>query len=203
VWVVKLGGSLAFTAELAEWLQQLAAHGPGRVVIVPGGGPFADMVRSAQDRLNFLDPVAHRMALRAMDQYGLLLCGMEPRLLPVVSAAELKRAVAEQQVPVWLPTRMLDELDSLEANWAVTADSLAAWLTAQCGYDKLLLVKSVILGSAPVAQQDLVRGEILDAAFPRYRGPATEVRCVNRMAYRWLPQLLAGTMSLGALVPES
>jgi aspartokinase-like uncharacterized kinase len=48
--VVKLGGSLHDAAELGGWLAALAeAPGPARVV-VPGGGPFADAVRAAQER---------------------------------------------------------------------------------------------------------------------------------------------------------
>ena len=45
--IVKLGGSHAFAAHLKDWLGAIA-EGAGRVVIVPGGGPFADAVRAAQ-----------------------------------------------------------------------------------------------------------------------------------------------------------
>ena len=39
--VVKLGGSLSGAPELKAWLAALAGAA-GRVVLVPGGGPFAD-----------------------------------------------------------------------------------------------------------------------------------------------------------------
>ena len=42
--VVKLGGSFAFSEHLRAWLEALTACA-GRVVIVPGGGPFADTRR--------------------------------------------------------------------------------------------------------------------------------------------------------------
>ena len=45
--VVKLGGSFAFSVHLRAWIEAIAACA-GRVVIVPGGGPFADTVRAAQ-----------------------------------------------------------------------------------------------------------------------------------------------------------
>ena len=67
--VVKLGGSLAFSQHLRAWISALAAC-PGRAVIVPGGGPFADAVRSAQTRMGYDDHAAHHMALLAMEQYG-------------------------------------------------------------------------------------------------------------------------------------
>ena len=43
--VVKLGGSHAFATHLRAWLDALAQAG-GNVVVVPGGGPFADAVRT-------------------------------------------------------------------------------------------------------------------------------------------------------------
>ena len=45
--VVKLGGSHAGSALLRPWLRAIEAAA-GRVVLVPGGGPFADAVRDAQ-----------------------------------------------------------------------------------------------------------------------------------------------------------
>ena len=48
MWVVKLGGSLAYASELPRWLSALAEGAGGRAIIVPGGGPFADQVRHAQ-----------------------------------------------------------------------------------------------------------------------------------------------------------
>jgi aspartokinase-like uncharacterized kinase len=47
--VVKIGGSLYDTPELKKWLKQLAkAAKDDSIIIVPGGGPFADTVRDAQ-----------------------------------------------------------------------------------------------------------------------------------------------------------
>ena len=67
--VVKLGGSLLGSPELAQWLNVLAKFSDGKVVIVPGGGLFANSVREAQQISNVSDAVAHQMALLAMDQY--------------------------------------------------------------------------------------------------------------------------------------
>ena len=45
MWVVKIGGSLSHDPMLRKWLVELCEVGGGRVVIVPGGGDFADKVR--------------------------------------------------------------------------------------------------------------------------------------------------------------
>src|SRR5260370_35911398 len=66
--VVKLGGSFAFSAILTDWIRTLASCA-GRVVIVPGGGPFADAVRTAQLRMGFDHRAAHLMSIPAMVEY--------------------------------------------------------------------------------------------------------------------------------------
>src|SRR5260221_6528865 len=139
--VVKLGGSLAFAAALTDWLAALAS-GRGRAVLVPGGGPFADQVREAQRRRPFDDATAHRMALLAMEQYGLLLCGLHPALRPAKSRAEIAWLRRQGLVPVWLPSAMALGQPEIEESWDVTSDSLAAWLAGALGLRQLVLVKS-------------------------------------------------------------
>ncbi len=80
--VVKLGGSLSESGRIGSVLKTI---GRARVacVIVPGGGAFADAVRAAQAEHKFSEGVAHRMALLAMHQTGMMLCAMHARLQPV------------------------------------------------------------------------------------------------------------------------
>src|SRR5262245_14143830 len=73
IWVVKLGGSLADASELPAWTALLGRRHAVGIVIVPGGGPFADQVRAAQGRWRFPDAIAHRMCVLAMEQFGLLI----------------------------------------------------------------------------------------------------------------------------------
>ena len=79
--IVKLGGSLAFSEVLIDWLRALASCA-GHVVIVPGGGPFADAVRVTQHRMGFDDRTAHHIALLAMEQYGRALISFSDLLSP-------------------------------------------------------------------------------------------------------------------------
>ena len=80
--VVKIGGGL-LRAEGLDGLRracadatQLAANRP--VLVVPGGGPFADAVRAVDAQVGLADEVAHALALRAMDQLGVLLASLLP-----------------------------------------------------------------------------------------------------------------------------
>ena len=164
--VVKLGGSHAFAPHLKDWIGAIAAQA-GRIVLVPGGGPFADAVRDAQARMGFDDGAAHHMALLAMEQYGCALASGRSEFALAESHAAIDRALAAQQVPVWQPTRMVLAADS-PASWEITSDSLAAWLAAQLDARQLLLVKHVEPGVPAIRMQDLVARCVVDPAFPRF-----------------------------------
>jgi 5-(aminomethyl)-3-furanmethanol phosphate kinase len=165
---VKLGGSLAATGTLAQWLDILLARGGGNVVIVPGGGVFADAVRVAQPRFGFSDRAAHRMALLAMEQYALLLLDRAPALFPAESAAEIAAGLAEGHVVLWLPARMAEADPAIAESWEVTSDSLAAWLAGRIGAARLVLVKSAPPPALPLSPRRLVALGLVDAAFARY-----------------------------------
>ncbi len=125
--VVKFGGSLL---DCAPSLVPVLAAAPRPVLVVPGGGPFADAVRA-------LDPppdAAHWMACAAMEQVGLYLAALG---LPGVETLRVPDAPA-----VLLPYRLLRERDPLPHTWGVSSDTIAAWCAAELGCD-LLLAKSV------------------------------------------------------------
>lgn len=159
--VVKLGGSSIFQPELAQWVDALAASDQP-LVIVPGGGPFADQVRCAQKQLGFSDRAAHDMAVLAMEQFGYVLLDMCTRFSPARTAKEISRALDCGQIPVWLPSSMIIGRPDIPASWDVTSDSLAAWLAGQLGADALLLVKQTHDFSHDDCFPDLAERGIVD-----------------------------------------
>ncbi|MBV9239791.1 MAG: hypothetical protein JOZ94_28470 [Xanthobacteraceae bacterium] len=162
--VVKLGGSYAFSPALGDWLEIIAANA-GHVVLVPGGGPFADTVREAQPKMGFDDRAAHHMALLAMEQYGRALVSLNETLALTSSLAAIRRLLSAHRVPVWAPTRMvLDQVD-IPSSWDVTSDSLAAWLARKLRAPRLLLIKHLDPPGDPVRAEDLVKHGIIDRAF--------------------------------------
>lgn len=168
MWIVKLGGSLAGDRTLRNWLDTLAGCGGGRVVIVPGGGPFADAVRHAQELWGFSDDTAHDMALLAMEQYGLMLAGLCRSLAPARSQDEIYAVLRNAGVVVWLPTTMAGACDEIPMSWDVTADSLSAWLATRMSAERLVLVKSCAMPAPQLEAAELARLGIVDAAFPRW-----------------------------------
>lgn len=142
--VVKVGGSLSGDPSA---LRALCRHLGGwasryRLMIVPGGGDFADAVRR-HDRLYGLpNIISHKMAILAMDQYGLLLSSLTPYAFTTYS---LKRAcnAPGNSLPILLPSRFMFKRNPLENSWRVTSDSIAAYFASEIQAEKLIIVKDV------------------------------------------------------------
>ena len=139
--MVKIGGGLlrehglnGLRAACAD-TAALAAGRP--VLIVPGGGPFADAVRAVDERVDLSDDVAHRLALHAMDQLGLLL----RELLP---SARLHRELTAPDGPAVLAVAPAFEgRPGVPRSWALTSDSLAVLAAGAIGAQQAVLLKPV------------------------------------------------------------
>lgn len=162
---MKLGGSLAGSRELTAWLAALDRFG-GPLVLVPGGGPFADTVRTMQAKMRFSDAAAHQMALLAMRQYGLALAALWPRLACVGTLAAIRQALRTQNLACWAPSEVSPALPS---SWEVTSDTLSAWLAGELRAKKLLLIKSADMGrDLHIAVTDIVGAGTVDPLFPQF-----------------------------------
>jgi aspartokinase-like uncharacterized kinase len=160
--VVKIGGSLARDPRLAQWLALLAEAGAGQVVIVPGGGPFADQARLAQARWALDDVVAHNMAVLGMVQYALQMHGICAGLAPCERIAAIGDALRRGRTAVWLPYELLRSCADALTSFDVTSDSLAAWLADRLGATRLALVKSCAIPAGRTLYECAAAG-IVDA----------------------------------------
>jgi aspartokinase-like uncharacterized kinase len=198
MWVIKIGGSLLGSPELALWLDLIAKHGDGKVVIVPGGGLFADAVREAQLVSNMSDAAAHHLALLAMDQFGLLLADMNPALMLARSELEIAECGWQHRGIIWLPSKMVLAASKIPQNWQVTSDSLSAWLAAKLGATQLVLVKSkgleayaypVYASGTAVSVQTLIQDELLDPQFSKFATAADmQVWLLNKRSHALFTQ---------------
>ena len=167
--VIKLGGSLADSDAAAALMRSLSARRPGRLIVVPGGGEFAETVRIAQRRHAFADRAAHHMALLAMHQSAVMLAALAPGFAVAESPAEFESAWQRELTPVWAPERMVLPATELPASWNVTSDSLAAWLAARTGAAHLVVVKS---SQVPEEMRGdalaLAAAGLVDSCFPTF-----------------------------------
>ncbi len=165
--VIKIGGSLAGSPMLSGWLRALD-RASGQTIIVPGGGVFADAVRSAQKDIGFDDLAAHRMALLAMEQYGVALAALAGRLMMAATPFAIRRAWRLGQIPVWAPSHMLASGAPVPPSWETTSDTLSAWLAAELGAVRLLLIKSAEPPPGTVSFADLAASGLVDRLFPGF-----------------------------------
>lgn len=145
--VVKVGGSLAADAVALRTLcLELAKAGERcRLLVVPGGGEFADVVRAVDSRFGLNVGTAHRMAVLGMDQYGLLLADLIPhcRMAFSLGVVDCLSGGGQGHVVVLLPSRLVFRARSLPASWDVTSDSIAAYVAGRVGASRLVLVTDV------------------------------------------------------------
>jgi 5-(aminomethyl)-3-furanmethanol phosphate kinase len=163
--VVKLGGSLARSDALIKSLNSIKQnYADQAVVIVPGGGAFADQVRLAQQRWQFDDNIAHRMAILAMQQMALLIKGLMDDSSIASSVIDIPKQLQRQKTVVWSPD--LVELDNaaIRASWDITSDSLAAWLAEAISATELILVKSAIIDEN-LSLRQLAEQAVVDKGF--------------------------------------
>jgi aspartokinase-like uncharacterized kinase len=162
--VLKLGGSLAESGRLRALLA-IIRRARRAVVVVPGGGPFADAVRETQSVLRFSDEAAHEMALLAMHQMAQAMAAIEPRLVAADTLVGIERAWHRRRIPIWLPARLCAGDRRIPRNWTITSDGLAARLAERLADVELVLVKSRSVRRTASAKT-LARQGIVDPVFP-------------------------------------
>jgi aspartokinase-like uncharacterized kinase len=130
-YVLKVGGSVIHQAKaLMIQIRRLETEGFD-FLIVPGGGPMADLIRDISSGQRLSEETSHWMAIMAMEQYGYLLAdGCE---------AELTREISRiKGVKILLPYQALLKDDrGLEHSWDFTSDSVAALAAQRLGADMI------------------------------------------------------------------
>ena len=141
-WAIKIGGSLYDSRDLIKWLLTIDEYSARNIVIIPGGGPFADQVRQA-DEMHHLDQIhAHNMAVMSMQQYGTLLASLCPNMILANTTDKIHMAWQNSKTAIWEPYEMLRDECELDRTWDITSDSLSVWLANKLELKNLLLIKS-------------------------------------------------------------
>ena len=168
MWVVKIGGSLLGSPELEKWLEIFVKYSDGNIILVPGGGIFANAVREAQKLTKISDACAHKIAVLAMDQFGLVLANMNPLLATAKTECEIDERTWQHRAIVWLPSHMVLADDSIAQSWDVTSDSIAAWLAKKLNATQLVLVKSDKPNESQLCLKQMTADGVVDEAFSEF-----------------------------------
>jgi len=181
--VIKLGGSLAESGQLLASLDTIDKNYQDKlVVIVPGGGGFAEQVRLSQQIWQLDDRTAHAMAILAMQQMALLFHGLKKQFVLARSVKEISMGLASSNVIIWSPD--VDELNQagIAASWDITSDSLAAWLANTLSAEALVLVKSAAIDIQDTQRtwEALAKQGIVDNAFDYFAAQAAlPIKIIN------------------------
>ena len=157
--VVKLGGSLLDSADTPSRLATILSEPETlRPLLIVGGGPAADIVRSWQSSHQLAENQGHVLALDAMGFNSRLLRTLLPRTLTVTSRPEAVAAWATDRWPIldcasFLAREEPTQPLRLPHTWEATSDAIAAWVTLAWPASRLTLLKSIDLPGDTTASQ--------------------------------------------------
>ncbi len=156
--VLKIGGSLALYPEKLRALctQLSLSSKKHRLIVVPGGGEFADVVRNLDKRFSLSCNASHKMAILGMDQYGILLSDLIPNSVAVSKLDEIEYFLGMGKLPILMPSNLMLGVDPLENSWDVTSDSITVYIASRLNVSRVLLITDVdgIYSEDPKKQPD-------------------------------------------------
>jgi 5-(aminomethyl)-3-furanmethanol phosphate kinase len=150
--IIKIGGGITWVPgaldRVCQTVGKLSREWP--LVIIPGGGPFADGVREFDRRMGLSPDVAHWMAILAMDQYAHVLASRIPDAVLVEEPGWIRAALAGVGPVVLAPYRWMRSADVLPHSWEVSSDSIAAFVAGALDARRLILIKPGSAATDPV-----------------------------------------------------
>jgi 5-(aminomethyl)-3-furanmethanol phosphate kinase len=183
--IIKVGGSLFDLSDLGprleRWLDQFRNNSTNPLILVPGGGAAAEVIRQL-DRCHGLgNERAHWLALRAMTINAHFLAGLLHNAAVVTSlhtcAARWRRGtLSVLDAHAFLAN---DEGQSgLPHGWEVSSDSVAARVARLAEARKLILLKSAALPAGITWDEAGTKGYV-DPLFAKLVGRDLIVEAIN------------------------
>jgi aspartokinase-like uncharacterized kinase len=198
--VLKVGGSLGRSEGLPRLCRAISRLGESHpVLVVPGGGEFADLVRKSYRTYGLGETAAHCMALLAMDQFGYLLHYLIENSSLETDVDSAAKASGSGRVAVLLPSATVLRDSRLPHSWDVTSDTVAAWVACRAGCRRLVLLKDVdglMLSDGTRGFQPGCVGEMSVAQLAGHSGG------VDRHLARFLASTRLETWVISGLKPE-
>lgn len=144
--IFKIGGKILENTEnlestIAQLTKLYEENILQRIILIPGGGSYANFIRKVDAELKLGDDLAHWMAIYSMNYNGIELNRKYPELELI---EDLKAFQDSKKIfCVFLPYNYLRKNDNLPHNWEVTSDSIALHIAVQLHLNKCFLIKDI------------------------------------------------------------
>lgn len=112
-----------------------------KIILIPGGGSFANFIRNVYSELKFTEELAHWMGIISMNYNGLELSKKFPELEIIEDFNSLKKL--NKSFCLFLPFQFLKENDKLPHSWDATSDSITLFLAKELGLNECFLIKDI------------------------------------------------------------
>jgi aspartokinase-like uncharacterized kinase len=186
--VVKVGGSLFDWSKLpgclAAYLAARRARNAGEYsVLIAGGGPAADWIRSLDQIHKLGNVAADRLAVNSLDLTARFLAELLPGSLIVDRLEMMISARDRRAITILSPRHILAETERrgagrLPASWDVTSDAIAARIAVHLEARTLVLLKSARLPEG-ATREDAARLGLVDPMLPSVARLIPQVEYVN------------------------
>jgi aspartokinase-like uncharacterized kinase len=111
------------------------------LIIIPGGGSYANFIRNIDKKLGIGDDLSHWMAIMAMNYNGEKINKKYSALKCIKDIKEVQEN--EGSILVFLPYDYLYRKDELPHSWYVTSDSISLYVARKLGLNESYLIKDV------------------------------------------------------------
>ncbi|VAX22332.1 hypothetical protein MNBD_NITROSPINAE04-1286 [hydrothermal vent metagenome] len=185
-WVFKLSGSLdneKVLSKLTPVIDELSLK--LRIVIVPGGGAFADFIRARSIRRKTSDKTAHAQAVISTGQFGYELAERFKNGIVAHNRSQVEAALKASATPVFIPYPYAVGQKRIEASWDATSDTISAEVCRYLGIGGLVMLKSVdgIFENGKlkkiVSKASLKKSGVVDPVFVSCLEPGWDVFILN------------------------
>ena len=165
MWIVKIGGSWLQNPKLPSLVSFLQKFANQEIVLVVGGGVFAETVRDVYKANKMSEATGHVLAMKATEIFAYYLKSINPDILITHKITNF----IKKNLNLWLPTEKLSFEKKFEKNWESTSDSIATWLYSNTKSKGVVFIKSLSFANdEKLKLKDLQKKSIMDLNVKKY-----------------------------------
>jgi hypothetical protein len=112
-----------------------------KIILITGGGSYANFIRKIDEELKLGDDLAHWMAVYSMNYNGIELNRKYPELECIEEFEKFQDA--KKKFCIFLPYNYLRNNDTLPHSWDVTSDSIALYVANELYLNQCFLIKDI------------------------------------------------------------